>query len=39
VRIMHSDGAVYEGDLLCALRHLVIRSRRPRRPTQSRWST
>jgi hypothetical protein len=25
VRIMHSDGAVYEGDLLCALRHLVIR--------------
>ena len=25
IRIMHSDGAVYEGDLLCALRHLVIR--------------
>lgn len=25
VRIMHSDGAVYEGDLLCALRHLVVR--------------
>jgi Subtilase family len=25
VRIMHSDGAVYEGDLICALRHLAKR--------------
>ena len=25
VRIMHSDGTIYEGDLLCALRHLAIR--------------
>jgi hypothetical protein len=25
VRMMHSDGVVYEGDLLCALRQLVIR--------------
>lgn len=25
VRVMHSDGTVYEGDLLCALSHLVIR--------------
>jgi Subtilase family len=25
VRIMHSDGAVYEGDLICALRHLAVR--------------
>jgi hypothetical protein len=25
VRIMHSDGVVYEGDLMCALRHLARR--------------
>ncbi len=25
IRIMHSDGVVYEGDLLCALRHLAKR--------------
>jgi hypothetical protein len=25
VRVMHSDGAVYEGDLMCALRHLARR--------------
>jgi subtilisin family serine protease len=25
VRVMHSDGAVYEGDLMCALRHLAKR--------------
>jgi Subtilase family len=25
VRVMHSDGAVYEGDLICALRHLATR--------------
>jgi hypothetical protein len=25
LRIMHSDGAVYEGDLICALRHLAKR--------------
>lgn len=25
IRVMHSDGVVYEGDLLCALRHLAKR--------------
>jgi subtilisin family serine protease len=25
VRVMHSDGVVYEGDLMCALRHLAWR--------------
>jgi subtilisin family serine protease len=25
VRVMHSDGVVYEGDLMCALRHLATR--------------
>jgi subtilisin family serine protease len=25
VRVMHSDGVVYEGDLMCALRHLARR--------------
>jgi subtilisin family serine protease len=25
VRVMHSDGVVYEGDLICALRHLAKR--------------
>jgi subtilisin family serine protease len=25
VRVMHSDGVVYEGDLICALRHLARR--------------
>ena len=30
VRIMHSDGAVYEGDLICALRHLAKRIARAR---------
>jgi hypothetical protein len=25
VRVMHSDGMVYEGDVLCALRHLIKR--------------
>jgi hypothetical protein len=25
LRVMHSDGTVYEGDLICALRHLAVR--------------
>jgi len=40
VRVMHSDGVVYEGDLMCALRHLARRialatsaSHRARRPS------